>query len=126
LYTHSRIVLTVAGVCIAFGGLYDAFTPRLPANLIIRCDGNQQAARVIRELLRALGGCLIGIGAAVGILANVVANKHESYAIILVLILVLPSEGMNTLGMYRVGSPFIVPLLLILLTLVGVALALPG
>jgi len=81
---------------------------------------------VIRELLRALGGCLVGIGAAVVILANIVGHKHDSYAMSLVLILVLPSEGMNALGMYRVGSQFFVPLFFVLLTLVGVALAPPG
>jgi hypothetical protein len=40
----------------------------------------------------------------------------------LILILVLPSEGMNTLGMLRVGSPYYVPLALIVVTLVGLAI----
>lgn len=108
------------------GGLYDFCTPQLPRNLAIQCGGNQQASRLVRELLRALGGCLIAIGTAVGVLANTVGVRHDSYAMRLILILVLPSEGMNAFGMYRVGSPFLVPLLFILLTLVGVALALPG
>jgi hypothetical protein len=44
----------------------------------------------------------------------------------LVLLLVLPSEGINSLGMHRVGSPFLVPLAFTLLTLLGVLLAWPG
>ncbi len=77
-------------------------------------------------MLRALGGCLVAIGTAVGVIANIASVEHDSYAMGLVLILVLPSEGLNALGMYRVGSPFFVPLLFILLTLVSVALALGG
>jgi len=111
-------------VCIALGGFYDVCTPQLPSNLVIQGGGNQQAYRVVRELLRALGGCLVAIATAVVVLANVVGVKHDGYAVSLVLILVLPSEGMNAFGMYRVGSPFFVPLLFILLTLVGVAFAL--
>ena len=44
----------------------------------------------------------------------------------LVLLLVLPSEGINSLSMYRVGSPFLIPLAFTLLTLVGVLVAWPG
>jgi hypothetical protein len=90
------------------------------------CAGNQLACNVIRELLRALGGCLIAIGAAVGVLANSVDREHDAYALTLIIILVLPSEGMNAVGMYRVRSPFFMPLIFILLTLVGVALGLLG
>ena len=108
------------------GGLYDVCTRRLPPNLLRNCPGNQPACNVIRELLRALGGCLIAIGAAVGVLANSGGPEHNVYALTLIMILVLPSEGMNAVGMYRVQSPFFVPLIFILLTLVGVALGLLG
>lgn len=108
------------------GGLYDVCTRRLPPNLLRSCAGNQPACNVIRELLRALGGCLIAIGAAVGVLANSGGREHNTYALTLIIILVLPSEGMNAVGMYRVESPFFVPLIFILLTLVGVALGLLG
>jgi hypothetical protein len=40
-----------------------------------------------------------------------------------VLLLVLPSEGLNALGMRRVGSPYYVPLGFIFLVMVGVAMA---
>ena len=69
---------------------------------------------------------MIAIGAAVGVLANNGSHEHNASVLMLIIILVLPSEGMNAVGMYRVKSPFFVPLIFILLTLVGVALDLLG
>jgi hypothetical protein len=126
LYFYSRIVLTVAATCIAFGGLYDVFTPHLPPNLASRCFGNEDGRIAIRELLRALGGCLVGIGAAVGVLAITLARQYNAHTVALILTLVLPSEGMNAIGMHRVGSHYIVPLFFILLTVSGAALAMLG
>lgn len=117
LYLYPRIVLTVAGVCIGAGGLYDLCTPRLPLNLADKCSGNEKARNVVRELLRALGACLVCIGATVAILANRIAREPNAIALILGLVLV--SEGVNAVGMYRVGSPYLVPLFFILLTVVG-------
>ena len=121
---YSQIVLTIAGICIALGGLYDLSTPRLPANLASKCVGSVEACRVIREVLRALGGCLVAIGATVCLLAIGITHGRDPHAIALILILVLPSEGMNAVGMRRVGSPYVVPLLFIVLTLAGAILAL--
>lgn len=124
MYLYSKIVLTVAAACIALGGLYDVFTPHLPTNLACRCFGNEDGRIAIRELLRALGACLVAIGAAVGVLATTMPRQHNAHAITLILTLVLPSEGMNAIGMHRVGSPYVVPLFFILLTASGAALAL--
>jgi hypothetical protein len=121
---YSRMVLTVAAACIALGGLYDVFTPQLPPNLARRCFGNEDGCIAIRELLRALGACLVAIGVAVGVLATTMARQHNAHAIALILTLVLPSEGMNAIGMHRVGSPYVVPLFFVLLTVFGAALAL--
>ena len=124
MYLYSRIVLTVAAICIVLGGLHDVFTPRLPSNLAAKCSGNVVASMVMRELLRALGGCLVAIGAAVAAVATSVELAHDRRAIALILVLVLPSEGLNAFGMRRVGSPYVIPLLFILLTLAGAGLAL--
>jgi hypothetical protein len=62
----------------------------------------------------------------VGVLANSSAREHNASTLTLIIILVLPSEGMNAVGMYRVQSLFFVPLIFILLTLIGVALGLLG
>ena len=126
MYLYSRIVLTAAATGIALGGLYDIFTPHLPPNLAGRCLGNEDGRIAIRELLRALGGCLVAIGAAAGVLAATLDGRHDSRTVALILALVLPSEGMNAIGMHRVGSPCIVPLFFILVTVAGTALALLG
>ena len=126
MYLYSGIVLTGAATCIALGGLYDVFTPQLPPNLASRCSGNEDGRIAIRELLRALGGCLVGIGAAVGILATTLVRQNDAHTVALILTLVLPSEGMNAIGMHRVGSPYVVPLFFILLTVSGAALAMLG
>jgi hypothetical protein len=121
--------LTVAAACIVLGGIYDVFTPQLPPNLARRCFGNEDGRAAIRQLLRTLGACLITIGVAVGIvgiLATTMPRQHSAQAITLILtlvLLVLPSEGMNAIGMRRVGSPYVVPLFIILLTISGAALA---
>ena len=52
------------------------------------------------------------------------AAGNDPYAIALILTLVLPSETVNALGMHRVGSPYLVSLVFILLTIVGAVLAL--
>jgi hypothetical protein len=111
-------------MCIAAGGLYDVFARRLPSNLAAKCSGNVAAEIVMRELLRALGGCLVAIGVTVAALATSVDFRHDRRAIALVLTLVLPSEGLNAVGMRRVGSPYVVPIFFILLTLAGAILAL--
>jgi hypothetical protein len=46
-------------------------------------------------------------------------------SLIVILVLVVPAEGLNAFCMYRVGSPFYIPLAFILLTLLGVTLAWP-
>src|SRR5215831_5597507 len=114
----------IAAVCIALGGLYDVFTPRLPANLAARCSGNEGAATVMRELLRALGGCLVAIGTAVAWVVSSIDLRQDRRAIALILALVLPSEGLNALGMRRAGSPYLIPVCFILLTIAGATLAL--
>jgi hypothetical protein len=43
----------------------------------------------------------------------------------LILLLVIPAEGVNSYSMRKVNSPFLVPLAFLLLTLFGVTLAWP-
>jgi hypothetical protein len=121
LHLYSRIILTTAGVLVALGGAYDLCAPRLPENLARTVLGNRPASIVVRELLRALGAGLVAIGAAVAILARC---AHDARAIAAILILVVPSESVNAVGMRRVGSPYIIPLLFVLLTVLGASLAL--
>ena len=123
MHPGGRILLNIAAALIALGGFYDIFAPRLPSNLSAACEGNPAAGKIARELLRALGGALIAVGAAVAVLVNSSAMRDKRLTLGLVFLLVLPSEGINAFSMYRVGSPFYVPLAFILLALIGVMLA---
>lgn len=126
MFTIARIILYCAAALIALGGLYDIFVPTLPSNLVAACGGDERACKLARELLRALGGSLVAIGATVAFLVSRLGVHDRPWTLLLVLLLVLPSEGINSLGMYRVGSPFLVPLAFALLTTLGVLLAWPG
>jgi hypothetical protein len=122
----ARILLETAAVLITLGGLYDVFVPRLPSHLAALCGHDEKACRLARELLRALGGSLVAIGVTLGFLAASPSALTYRHNLVLVLLLVLPSEGINSFCMRRVGSPFYIPLAFALLTLLGVLLALPN
>src|SRR5271165_4596751 len=91
----ARAVLTTAAFLIALGGLYDLFTPELPANLIEICAGNERARNLVRELLRALGAALVAIGITVAILVISPVFWPRPATLMLVLVLVVPAEGIN-------------------------------
>jgi hypothetical protein len=119
----ARIVLNSAAALIVLGGLYDLLTPKLPPNLAAICRDNDGARKLVRELLRALGGSLVAVGATIAALVNTSTPETTHRNLLLTLLLVVPSEGTNSYSMRRVGSPFYVPLAFLLLTILGVALA---
>jgi hypothetical protein len=122
----ARIVLNVAAALIVLGGLYDLLTPKFPPNLAAICGDNDRARKLVRELLRALGGSLVAVGATVAALVNTSTPATIHRTLLLILLLVIPAEGINTYSMRKVGSPFFVPLGFLLLTVLGVALAWPA
>jgi uncharacterized protein YjeT (DUF2065 family) len=122
----ARIVLNVAAAFIVLGGLYDLLTPKLPPNLAAICGDNDRASKLVRELLRALGGSLVAIGATVAALVNSSTPESLHHTLLLTLLLVIPAEGINSISMRKVGSPFYVPLAFLLLTVLGVVLAWPA
>ena len=124
--TIARIVLNSAAALIILGGLYDLLTPKLPPNLAAICGDNDHARKLVRELLRALGGSLVAVGATVAALVNTSTTETIHRTLLLILLLVVPAEGVNTFSMRKVGSPFYVPLAFLLLTVLGVALAWPA
>jgi hypothetical protein len=117
----ARVVLNSAGALIVLGGFYDLLVPKLPSNLVAWCGDSEPARKLVRELLRALGGSLVAIGGTVALLVNEFPDRRRT--LVTVLLLVLPSEGVNSVSMYRVGSPFFVPLAIVGVTIVGVFLA---
>jgi hypothetical protein len=122
----ARIVLNGAAALIVLGGLYDLLTPKLPPNLTAICGDNERARKLVRELLRALGGSLVAVGATVASLVNTSTPETLRRSLLLILLLVIPAEGINSFSMRKVGSPFFVPLAFLLLTLLGVVLAWPA
>lgn len=58
------------------------------------------------ELLHAMAGGLIGVGASGLLLTHFGIRTGHRWAAIAVLVAILCSEGANTLGMLRLGSPF--------------------
>lgn len=118
-----RIVLLTVAALITLGGLYDVFAPRLPANLTAHCGGDERACRLARELLRALGAALVAIGLAVALLVAASGADVPPLTRVVILLLVVPSEGVNAVAMSRFGSPFYIPLAFVLLTCLGVFLA---
>jgi hypothetical protein len=121
--TIARIVLNSAAALIVLGGLYDLLTPNLPPNLAATCGDNNRAKRLVRELLRALGGSLVAVGATIAALVNTSTPQTLHRTLLLVLLLVIPAEGVNSISMRKVGSPFYIPLAFLLLTVLGVLLA---
>ena len=122
----ARILLETAAALIAAGGAFDLLVPRLPLNLSAMCGENEQARKLARELLRALGGALVAVGVAMFTLVATSGAQVQPVTLVLILILVLPAEGINAFCMYRVGSPFYIPLTFVLLTVAGVGLAWVG
>lgn len=119
----ARLILLICGALIAFGGLYDLFTPRLPLNLLAICGVDHHAQALVRELLRALGGALTAIGFTVSTIALFAGPALSNRDLTLVLLLVLPAEGVNAFCMRRVGSPWKAPAGFATLALLGVILA---
>lgn len=118
-----RAILDLAGFWILAGGFYDLLTPRLPGNLAAICAGSERAGRLARELLRALGGALVAIGAGVVLLGFWRGAALSRFDVVLILVLVMPAEGVNAMAMRRVGSPWQIPAALALLALSGAMLA---
>jgi len=115
-----RITLGIAASLVALGGLYDLLVPSLPRNLDAICGADPRIRRLVRELLRALGGAL----ATNGIVSlYLVATGIDRSKLALVLFLIVPAELINAACMYRVKSPYYVPLAFVVLALLGAALS---
>ena len=67
----------------------------------------------------------VALGAAAA-LVNTTTPETIHRNLLLILLLVIPAEGINSVSMRKVGSPFFVPLAFLLLTVLGIALAWPA
>ncbi len=125
MQSAGRVILVVSGLLIFAGGLFDLLTPGLPGNLAAICAESERAAKLVRELLRALGGALVAIGAGVILIVFARGSSLGVLDLLLILLLVLPAEGVNAMAMRGVGSPWQFPAAFALLALTGSLLAMP-
>src|SRR5580765_6278903 len=122
------ILLNLAGVSVVAGASYDLLVPAVPANHLAyvgiatgRLD--PRYAELDLAMLRAIGGCLVAVGATALILANGPVRRGEAWARIAVAVLLGVAEGNNAYRMYPFGSPWYGPLGFAVLAIAGAALA---
>ncbi len=120
-------LLYVAGSLVIAGSMYDLFVPTVPPNLltyqgVTQATIDPRVAALDLGLLRALGGCLLAIGATALVLVHGPVRRGERWAMVALVMLVGVSEGINASQMIRFGSPFYAPLTFVGLMLVGVGL----
>ena len=120
-------LLYVAGSLVIAGSMYDLFVPTVPMNHlaylgVTPATMDPKFAALDLGLLRALGGCLLAIGATALILVHGPIRRGEPWASLALVVLVGVSEGINASQMARFGSPYYAPLTFVGLMLVGVGL----
>jgi hypothetical protein len=120
-------LLYVAGSLVSAGSMYDLFVPTVPwTHLayqgVTQATIDPRVAVLDLGLLRALGGCLLAIGATALVLVHGPIRRGERWAMLALVMLVGVSEGINASQMYRFGSPFYAPLTFVGLMVVGVCL----
>jgi hypothetical protein len=121
------VLLYLAGSLVIAGSMYDLFVPTVPPNLlayqgVTPATIDPRVAALDLGLLRALGGCLLAIGATALVLVHGPIRRGERWAILALVMLVGVSEGNNASRMIRFGAPFYAPLTYVGIMLVGVGL----
>ena len=120
-------LLYAAGSLVVARSMYDLFVPGLPANLlayqgVTQATIDTRVATLDLGLLRALGGCLLAIGATALVLVHGPIRRGERWALLTLVMLVGVSEGTNSYQMARFGAPFYAPLTYVGIMLVGLGL----
>jgi hypothetical protein len=120
-------LLYVAGSLVIAGSMYDLFVPALPANLlayqgVTQATIDRRVAALDLGLLRALGGCLLAIGATALVLVHGPIRRGERWACPALVMLIGVSEGINSFQMARFGAPWYAPLTYVVIMLIGVGL----
>ena len=122
-------MLQIAGYLILLGGISDIamtfFMDTLPVpHLKYLNIKNDHVSQELRSLdfafLRAIGGCLIGIGAGALVIIYGSIRKKIKWALAGLLAMVTIAEGINTLQLLMLNSPyFIFPLMCLIVTWIG-------
>jgi hypothetical protein len=117
-------------VSVIAGASYDLLVPSVPANHLAYLGVaagrlEPRYAELDLAMLRAIGGCLVAVGATALILANGPVRRGETWARVAVVVLIGVAEGNNAYRMYPFGSPWYGPLGFAVLAIAGAALAGP-
>ena len=109
------------------GGIYDIALPSMPSWHLVFLGAESDtidSRKVALDLAQmdAIGGGLLAIGVAIVILVAGPLQRNDVWAKFVILALVLIGNGLNAYGMFQVGSPYPVPLVLIALTLLALGI----
>ncbi len=120
-------LLYLAGSLVIAGSMYDLFVPSVPASHleylgVTPATMPPRFAALDLGLLRALGGCLLAIGATALVLVHGPIRRGERWALLALVMMVGISEGNNSYHMYWFGSPYYAPLAFVAMTVLGVGL----
>src|SRR3954462_14007396 len=104
-------LLYSAGSLVIAGSMYGLFVWSLPANLlayqgVTQATIDPRVAALDLGFLRALGWCLLSIGATALVLVHGPIRRGEWWACLALVMLVGVSEGINASQMIRFGAPF--------------------
>jgi hypothetical protein len=121
------IILNCAAASVLLGACFDLFMPAVPANLldylgITKAEMSPHLTSLLLGFLRALGGCLLAIGATAFVIVNGPLKRGERWASGALLMLIGLAEGINATQMWRFGSPYYWPLTFVALTVVGIVI----
>ncbi|MGI8640811.1 MAG: hypothetical protein ACR2MG_12810 [Pyrinomonadaceae bacterium] len=123
-------LLNIAGALVIAGSLYDLLVPSVPLNHLAYVGATADSldlryAALDLAMLRSIGGCLLAIGIATLVLTNGPVRRGEMWARIIIVVLVVVSEGNNAYRMFPFDSPWYGPLGFALLVIIGAMLAAP-
>lgn len=108
----SLSLLYLVSILIAFGGVSDLFFSDLMPVQEAFLSGHgayaisPSARTSFLEILHALGGGLAGIGFASVFLVHFGIRRGHRWAAVALAGMIVGAEGANTIGMFRLGSPF--------------------
>lgn len=123
----ASVLLYLVAMLLIVGGFYDIFVPAVPfheAFLGVSYEQLDPSFVILDNAqMDAIGGFLIASGLLMIFLVRIPFRRGEVWASIAILALVVIGLSGNAAGMYRVGAPFYVPLIEIVLVLLALVIA---
>jgi hypothetical protein len=125
--TCGLVILNIAAALVIVGASYDLCVPRVPPNHLryvgdLPSATGSRFAKIDLAMLRSIGGCLLAIGVACLLLVNGPVRRGSRLALVVVVLLIVVSEGNNAYRMYPFASPWYGPFGFAILSIVGAVL----